>query len=340
MKKTSFAIKIALGLIVFGLFFFAIGALSGDNFSILKDEIGYRVYDDDNRITDISVLENFENINISADLDKIEIIKSSESKIELDYSDKAEVIEYKLENNTLYISQVSTSSEDVSLNLNNKCIDSLKLYLKNDTKINNILINQDYGDIIISGLDCLSAEINSNYGHINLSNLIAKEITIMMEDGHIISSKLDIKDTYNLQNKYGNIDLDNSDFSNLIVYMEDGNLDISNVNTYYSEFKNEYGNTYTEGFITNGLLVNAHDSDIDLRGKFLGDSTVNNKYGNINIISSDNENLFDYSIVNKHGNIDINNEIYEGSITKNNNTNNNLSVNCEDGNVKIYFKSN
>lgn len=338
MKKTNLVVKIALGLIVFGFIFASIGALMGGKFTILKDEIEYRVYDKDNRITDSSSLEKFKNINLDVNLDKIEIVKSNENKIELDYSDKIGSITYKVEDNTLTINQNKNASIGIDVNLGfNKYSDTIKIYVKYDNKLNDIVAIQNYGDISLNDINCKNASIESSYGNVTLSNISSDKLTVTMEDGNINLNNVNVSDSFNLQNKYGSVDLDNCEFNTFVAYLEDGNLDISKINTNYSEIKNKYGNIYAVDFSTNGLLANADDGDMDFRGSFLGTSNLNNKYGNINIVSNQNKNSYNYSIVNKYGNVDIDNEIFEGSVMKSNNANNNLDINCDDGNVKISF---
>lgn len=320
MKNKNLIVKIAIGLIIFGLIFIVLGKLIGGKSTILKNGDEYIAYDNKgNRLIENSDLQEFKNINIDVNLDIIEIIKSNTNKIELDYNDKSGIVDYKIDNDTLTITQTSNTTIGFNVNFsNNKQQDILRVYVKDDVNLNKATINQDYGNI-------------------NLNDISCNNIILITEDGNININNIQVFDTLKINNKYGNIDLIKSDIKDLIAYLEDGNLDISKVNTDYSEIKNKYGNIYAVDFVTKGILVNCDDGDIDLRGSFFGDSDINNKYGSVNIVCNQGEKSYDYSIVNKYGNINVNNEIFDNAVLKNNDSSNNLNITCDDGNIKIMF---
>lgn len=339
MKNKNFIFKIALGLIVIGLIFIVLGKLMGGKSIIVKNGLEHIAYDNNvNRVIEDSDLQEFKNIAIDANLDKIEIIKSNSNRIELNYKEKAGIIDYKIDNDTLIVTQSSNKTIGFDINISsNKEQDILKIYVNNSLDINKATINQDYGDIVIKDINYNTLEINSNYGNVNLNNINSDNIVINTEDGNVNLNNIQVIDTLKINNKYGNIDLLKSNAENLIVYLEDGNVDISKISTNYSELKNKYGNIYAVDFTSKGLLVNCDDGDIDLRGNFFGNTDINNKYGNVNIISYQDEKFYNYSIVNKYGNINVNNEIFNSQVLKNNNGDNNLNITCEDGNIKTVL---
>ncbi|MGL4913825.1 MAG: DUF4097 family beta strand repeat-containing protein [Romboutsia sp.] len=339
MKFSKLILKISLGLIAIGIVLSSLGFLMGGKTNLVKNNFVSISSDDTKRIIETKKLDDFDKINIDVKLDYIELIKSNENKLELNYNENLNKVDYQVQDGNLTIMQTAKNQVGVHVNLlQNRNLDYMKLYIKDSSSLENLNINVSDSEIKISEINSNLVDIISDYGNVDINNLNSNKINLSAKDGNINLDNINVSDKINVNNNYGEIDISNSNFENFSTSLSDGNLDISNTTVKTSDITNKYGNITLSDFLSSGLNIDVNDGNVDLIGSFMGDTNVNNKYGNIDIISNDSEDLYNYSIINKYGDINVGNQNPEGSIIKNSNGKHTLNLNCNDGNINVTFK--
>lgn len=342
MKRPKLMLKLSLGMIVLGIIIYCAGVLMGGKASNLNNNFISIGSDDTERIVQNKELNEFSNISIDVSLDYVELIKSNENKIELNYSENLNEVKYEIRDNDLIISQLKNNNHGIHFNINgfnNKNLNYMKLYVKDTSTLKNIDINTYDSDIKIDSLNNDNINIQCNYGNVDIKNLTSNKVDVVMDDGNLKIDTLNTSALLNIKNNYGNVSISESNLNDFVATLKDGSLNISNSSAKNSDIKNNYGDITSTQFLSNEITIHSNDGNIDLEGTFLENTTLNNEYGNINVSSSENENSYNYFITNNYGNINIGNNKFEGSFNKDNNAINTFNVNCKDGNVKLNFKN-
>ncbi|MVO73062.1 DUF4097 family beta strand repeat protein, partial [Paeniclostridium sordellii] len=231
----------------------------------------------------------------------IEIIPSEKYKIELQYKEDYGKINYKVKNNSLIINQESTIR-----NLNNKSnfnkddLNFIKIYIPSDKSFEKFSIISDIGNIDIRQMNLNNLDLSCNVGNIKVNNC------------EINDSKI--------SNDTGNIEINKSKFKNL-----EANLNLGNINSKNINVKN---------------LLNAKNDlgNIDISGKVYGDIEVNCDLGNVDIEIDEKEKNYNYRLICDLGKIDINGKRKNKDVSLENNSDNNLNIECDSGNIKLKFK--
>lgn len=294
--------KLACIIILIGLLFIGLGYMINQSFSFeSSNKLNITKTNEYKIVKDIKELEEFKSINIEVGITNIEIIPSEKYKIELQYKEDYGKINYKVKNNSLIINQESTIR-----NLNNKSnfnkddLNFIKIYIPSDKSFEKFSIISDIGNIDIRQMNLNNLDLSCNVGNIKVNNC------------EINDSKI--------SNDTGNIEINKSKFKNL-----EANLNLGNINSKNINVKN---------------LLNAKNDlgNIDISGKVYGDIEVNCDLGNIDIEIDEKEKNYNYRLICDLGKIDINGKRKNKDVSLENNSDNNLNIECDSGNIKLKFK--
>ena len=105
MKSSKLIVKIGLGVVVCGIIFSAVGFFMGGKFSNINNNLVSLGSKNVKKISQTKQLGNFDKVDIDVDLDYVEIIKSNENKLELNYDEKSNKVESEIKDNNLKITQ-------------------------------------------------------------------------------------------------------------------------------------------------------------------------------------------------------------------------------------------
>ena len=354
MKKITVIITSCM--IVFGLLIASIGYFSGAKLTIVSNGKGLKIFEEKERVSESFTLTDFTNIQAELNDANVEIIPSTEYKLEIQrYADNS--VTHEVKNGTLLLKEQSNPTKFiVNFNLNfNIFQTNIKLYISKDTSFSDVNLTNKYGDLSIDGIKSDSFKININerdldlndittktmnvanlYGDVQLNNVNSKDFTIHINDGDV-----DLKNvkghTLHIINQYGDIAANNLSYDQLNVNNHDGDADFINVTSKNFILNNQYGDIDLNQIKTNGLDLQSNSGNIAVNGCLLGTSKIVAKYGDVELFLNNDEADISYSIVNKYGDISVGNNQYEGSAVKNNPSNNKLEVIANDGDVNLQF---
>lgn len=294
--------KLACIIILIGFLFIGLGYMTNQSFSFeSSNKLNITKTNEYKIVKDIKELEEFKSINIEVGITNIEIIPSEKYKIELQYKEDYGKINYKVKNNSLIINQ-----ESKIRNLNNKSnfnkddLNFIKIYIPSDKSFEKFSITSDIGNIDIRQMNLNNLDLSCDVGNIKINNC------------EINDSKI--------SNDTGNIEINKSKFKNL-----EANLNLGNINSKNINVKN---------------LLNAKNDlgNIDISGKVYGDIEVNCDLGNVDIEIDEKEKNYNYRLICALGKIDINGKRKNKDVSLENNSDNNLNIECDSGNIKLKFK--
>lgn len=292
-KKMIIVLIVFLSVLVVSLTIFMIYMMNGKNKFFLMNLM--------HKVSDVKVIDevydnNFKMIDITSDASDIYIKRSSDNLVRLMvYGDK-DRISVNTDNGAL---EINSKAKKCNFFCVNMTIDKIEVYLPDDY-LNEIEIDNKYGDIEIESFknanievheDCGEVEIEearqvvvkNNYGDIDIGLIEkaeieesfgdvtvrrAKDITVKNNYGDIeikeVTNYLDISDDC------GDIEIDRIDVhKNSIIQNNLGNIKIGSTNEIYIDAKTDLGNLK--------INKNYHKSDITLKiENDCGDIKVNN----------------------------------------------------------------
>jgi len=223
-----------------------------------------------------TVYENVGGLDINSDSAQVYVKEALDNDVRLIiYGDK-NYIKHNMVNNTLKVDVESKSCIGICFK---NSIAKVEIYLPKDY-INNIDINNRYGDISVGEFNKASINVVSNAGDVDISG--GGSVKIVNDYGDIYIGQADVLNIeasagdididevkeVTVENDYGDIKIDNV-FGYLNVDADCGDISIRNVELYKnSSIKSDFGDVYIGG--TNQIYIDAKSN--------LGDVKVKNNY--------------------------------------------------------------
>lgn len=244
--KSNMFVKILIGIILILFLIAGIGYVAKE-----KGLFEMKHADQENTSKDTKIISEskefdaFENINIKASVNNIEIVSSNKYKVELKYDETYGKIDYKVENNTLKIDQ-NPYKKNMNIIVNNY----IKIYLPKDVKVKNLNISLEVGNINLENLDINKSTFKSEVGNMEIKQCLVNEVDASLDKGNIDINESTINKNLELKSDVGNSNLNGKFLGYINISKNVGDIKLNideNENLY-----NYKGSTNTGDFIING----------------------------------------------------------------------------------------
>lgn len=246
-------------------------------------------------------LETFKNIDMQVEINNIEIIPSDKYKIELRYGQDYGKIDYKIEKNTLIITQENRKRNfgyDLDFNENNKFY--IKIYIPQNTEFDKI-------------------DIVSNVANIKLEELYINKLNLSCDVGNTEINKCKINES-NLSTDTGNMELQGIEASKVEAYGNLGNITIHDSN------------------VSDSLKADNDLGNIEVSGKIYGEIYIGADLGSIELYIDEEKSKYNYSVNCDLGGVEIDGKRQSKDLEVDNNSKNNINLDCNSGNIELNFK--
>lgn len=310
---------IASCMIVMGIILGVAGLSAGARFTITNTKDGFQVIGPEDRITEEFSLPSFTNIKIDFKDADVEIIPSSEYKLEIKTLKGIEIT-HEVKNDTLILTSEDQKSGPkffLNLTLTSTPQPAIKIYVPKDAKFSDISLVNKFGDIRLVEMIVDKMDIYANDGDIVIKDLQSDELTIENGFGDITGSKVKTE--------------------RLHVEINDGDAEFNGIEAASTVFNNKFGDITFREFTSQELSMKSNDGDIDIQGKLLGNSVIHSSFGDIDLKLSNKESELSYNIRNQFGDISINDNNFEAKATHKANTEHKLDIVSNDGDVQVDF---
>lgn len=298
MNKKKISL-IATSLLIVGGVMTTIGLMCGGFNSVIASKDGLKIYDKDSIVNETKELESFKDISIDMDFGNIEIVKSDKYAIEIQYNSVSDDVDYSVENGKLI---VKNNKGSIGFNIGFNFGFTLggnraKIYVPQDAKLENVVINSKAGDIKVDGIDMVTSKIDCDFGRVEVRNINANQMEI--------------------ESKSGDVNLNNIKAEKLTMSVDFGDIDAN-------------------GLVTNGIVVNAKSGEVDLDGELKGNNVIDCDFGDINVNTSLAQTDYSYNLDMDFGSSKINGKKSDGGIEiTNNGVENRFDINCKSGDLEI-----
>lgn len=113
-----------------------------------------------------------------------------------------------------------------------------------------------------------------------------------------------------------------------------GNIDINDLDLHWDIRNIEINKSEFENLEANSNLGNINSKNINVKNLL----NAKNDLGNVDIEIDENEKNYNYRLICDLGKIDINGKRKNKDVSLENNSDNNLNIECDSGNIKLKFK--
>ncbi|MEQ6356345.1 DUF4097 family beta strand repeat-containing protein [Lysinibacillus sp. M3] len=254
---TSRHTHIAITMIAFGILLALVGYFSGGKWSFELTDEGIQLPENNTLVNNSYKLDDFTNINVINHYGDVEIVTSDRFALETNVI-KNDDVTYRVKDHTLTV-ETKNQKKKLQFGFGSFRTPSIKIYVPSDVKLKNVVLNSNFGDTTIRGL---------NY----------QELTIIEDFGDIIF-KDTTGDKTEITQSFGDIKLQQFSSNGFVVESEHGDINIDGTLNGQSTITSNFGDT------TLRLQNKKDELGYELQTDF-GDLTVDKKEQNSKVLQS------------------------------------------------------
>lgn len=317
MKKSKKPNKlIAACFIVVGILLAGAGLASGAKFSIISTVDGFRAVNGEDLQRDEVPIQKFSNLDINIKDADIEILPSTEFKIEIERLESTNIT-HTLKDDTLFIEEENSKPKFFMMNFAFVSYSAkVKVYIP-DT-LEDIKINNDFGDLKLGGVKSNFILLSVKDGDIDFHDIQSQQLAITNSYGDITGSDL----------KADQVDLQ----------LNDGDVNLNSVKAASTAVKNKYGDTSLTDYTSQEMHLDNTDGDIQITGELLGNTSMKSSYGDIQLALANKQSELNYDIENRFGDISINDQGFVNKASNQTNSEHQMKVISTDGDIELELK--
>ena len=306
-------------LFILGLILFVIGLNAGGS-------IGFNIDYKHHKLTTAKDMEMktgeqevgaFSNIDITTSAADLTIVEGDSYKVKYKLYENVEPT-IGVENDTLKISVKDDRGTVLNILTTDDNSPKIEITVPKGTKLFDVSINTDAGDLNIDGFTIATLNIESDAGDFNLKNLTSTSIKIKADAGD-----LDLADTtterFEIESNAGDINV-----TGLTADTVKMDFDAGDIKVLDSEIKN-YKAELSAG-------------DMDLKNIKGDNFEIDADYGDVEVEIIGEEADYNIDIDVSAGDAEINNKDVKNSYSASANTDKSLKINTDAGDVEVSFK--
>lgn len=255
---TSRHTHIAITMIAFGILLALIGYFSGGKWSLVLTDEGIQLPENNTLVNNSYKLDDFTYINAINHYGDVEIVASDRFALETSVI-KDDDVTYSVKDHTLTVETKSKKKNGFQFGFGSFRTPSIKIYVPSDVKLKNVVLNSNFGDITIRGL---------NY----------QELTLIEDFGDILFKDI-TGDKTEITQSFGDIQLQQFSSNGFVVESEHGDVNIDGTLNGQSTITSNFGDT------TLHLQNKKGELGYELQTDF-GDLTVDKKEQNSKVSQS------------------------------------------------------
>lgn len=257
---------IALTIITLGILLAVIGFSSGGRWIIVQEGNAFTVPSKNGLEHNAYTLDAFTDVRIRNDYGDVEIIQSDSYTLETNVMKNTDVT-YSLQDGILTVETKSKRKSGISLGLGTMTTPSIKITVPKDANLTSIIIDSNFGDTILKGLQYKQLSLTGNYGDISLKNSIGEQTKIIQSFGDLTVAQL-LSNGFVVESEHGDIDIEGTlnGQSDITSSFGDTSLNLKNKkNNIGYELKTSFGE----------VTVNDEDHSSKASQLYQGDNQLN-----------------------------------------------------------------
>ncbi len=179
---TSKHTHIAITMIALGILLAFVGYFSGGKWSFVLNDEGIQL---SNKLVSNSYgLDDFTNINVFNDYGDVEIVTSDRYALETKVVEDGDVT-YSIKDSTLTIETKSKKKDGLQFGFFNYSTPSIKIYVPADAKLKTVVLDSNFGDTTIRGLNYQQLNLIDDFGDIIIKDTTGDKTEIRQSFGDL-----------------------------------------------------------------------------------------------------------------------------------------------------------
>ncbi|MET4560950.1 hypothetical protein ABIA69_002095 [Lysinibacillus parviboronicapiens] len=252
----------AVSMITLGLLLAVIGYASGGKWSIFKDDTGLHVPTKQSLVNNSYTLEAFTNIDVINDYGDVEILSGDSYALEVHAFEDADVT-YSVKNGTLTVETESNKKNRISFGFSMNTTPSIKIYVPEKVALNKVVLDSNFGDTTLRGLQYQQLNVISNYGDILFKDMDGMNTEITQSFGDMTLAQF-TSNGFVAESEHGDINIDGTLNGQTTITSSFGDTTINLQNK-----KNDLGYELNTAF--GDVTVNHQSQDSKVTQRYEGD---------------------------------------------------------------------
>ncbi|MEY9979825.1 DUF4097 family beta strand repeat-containing protein [Lysinibacillus sp. RC79] len=162
---TSRHTHIAITMIAFGILLALVGYFSGGKWNFVLTDEGIQLPENNKLVNNSYKLDDFTNLNIINHYGDVEIVTSDRYALETNVINNDDVT-YSIKDNTLTVETKAKKKNGLEFGFGSFRTPSIKIYVPSDVKLKTVILDSNFGDTTIRGLNYQELNLIEDFGDI------------------------------------------------------------------------------------------------------------------------------------------------------------------------------
>lgn len=288
-------------------------------------------------------IEDISEIDIDTDYANVEVIASDGFYMEYQY--------YYIDNEPkLSIENGKLSFDDSGMNQGNYAISLeedfyFKVYIPTGTEFSKVKIHNSSGEISLGNFTATELTIRDNYGDVIISGVNSKSADIDLDSGNLDMEECNLKEA-DISNSYGDVRLtsinntveDNELLGVMDIEIASGDLEINRLSSLSVDMTNSYGEISAEKLIVKRIDCVLSSGECKLTDIVADTVNIDSSYGDTTVVLQGKEEDYKLNIDTDFGSTTVGDHEYDGNVVIDKGGEKELDINASSGDVAVTFK--
>lgn len=263
---TSRHTHIAITMIAFGILLAIVGYFSGGKWSIELTDEGFQLPENNNLVNNSYKLDDFTNLNVINHYGDVEIVTSDRYALETNVI-KDDDVTYSIKDNTLTVETKVKKKNRFQFGLGSFRTPSIKIYVPSDIKLKTVVLNSNFGDTTIRGLNYQELNLIEDFGDILFKDTTGSKTEITQSFGDLKLQQFS-SNGFVAESEHGDINIDGtlngqstitSDFGDATLHLQNKKSELG------FELQTDFGDLTVDNADQNSKVSQSYNGDNQLK---------------------------------------------------------------------------
>ncbi|MGE7694341.1 DUF4097 family beta strand repeat-containing protein [Lysinibacillus sp. NPDC094177] len=203
---TSRHTHIAITMIAFGILLALVGYFSGGKWSFVLNDEGIQLPENNKLVNNSYKLDDFTNLNVINHYGDVEIVTSDHYALDTNVVNDDDVT-YSIKDNTLTVETKGRKKNGLEFGFGNFRTPSIKIFVPSDVKLKTVVLDSNFGDTTIRGLNYQELNLIEDFGDIIFKDTTGDKTEITQSFGDMKLQQFS-SNGFVAESEHGDINID------------------------------------------------------------------------------------------------------------------------------------
>ncbi|GAB0166706.1 DUF4097 family beta strand repeat-containing protein [Lysinibacillus sp. CTST325] len=263
---TSRHTHIAITMIALGVLLALVGYFSGGKWSFVVNGEGIQLPENNKLVNNSYKLDDFTNLNIINHYGDVEIVTSNRYALETNVI-KDDDVTYSIKDNTLTVETKSKKKNGFEFGFFSSRTPSIKIYVPSDVKLKTVILDSNFGDTTIRGLNYQELNLIGDFGDILFKDTTGGKTEITQSFGDMRLQQFS-SNGFVAESEHGDINIDGTlnGQSTITSNFGDATLHLQNKKSALGfELQTDFGDLTVDNEDQNSKVSQSYNGDNQLK---------------------------------------------------------------------------